>query len=94
MRVGLLLPAIVAAVFLMLVTYRFLREELVVDRCLSASHGSFDYSTMSCDLQNNHPYVSYGSRHPHDKQIALVSFVAFWLFLVGMWQTRAGKIKT
>jgi hypothetical protein len=52
---------------------------MIVDDCLSGKHGSFDYSKMTCDLEENHPYVSYHVRHPHDRrtlQIALVSLAA------------------
>jgi hypothetical protein len=83
MKLGLLLLALIAAFFLTSVIYRFSREDLMVDRCLTANHGSFDYSSMSCDLENNHPYVPYQLRHPHDKQTALLAVVSLAVFLAG-----------
>lgn len=68
-RFALLLLMTVAGTFFSVVTYRYLREQNIVDACLSGEHGSFDYSTMSCDLQNNHAYVPYEKRHPHDKPV-------------------------
>ena len=56
------------------VSYRFLHEEIAVDRCLSGLHGSFDYSTMSCDLKENHIYVPYHDRHPHDLELFVLAF--------------------
>jgi hypothetical protein len=55
------------------VGYRFLHEEFVVDHCLSGLHGSFDYSTMSCDVKENHVYVPYHVRHPYDAAIFIVA---------------------
>jgi hypothetical protein len=81
MKLAFLLAALLAAFVLISITYRYLSEEMIVDRCLSASHGSFDYSTMSCDQVNNHIYVSYGIRHPYDRETALVALAAFAVFL-------------
>jgi hypothetical protein len=38
---------------------------------------------MSCDLDENHVYVPYRVRHPHDKSIALSAVAAITLFLSG-----------
>jgi hypothetical protein len=65
------------------VTYRFSREEFIVDNCLSAKHGSFDYAKMSCDLEENHAYVPYQARHPHDKQIAIGSLIILAALALG-----------
>ena len=78
-----LLVALLAGSVLISVTYRFSREWLIVDRCLSALHGSFDYSNMSCDLQTNHPYIPYQLRHPRDEWIALLALVSLALSLSG-----------
>jgi hypothetical protein len=82
-RWGFFLFAFLAMCVLASVTYRFSREEFIVDNCLSAKHGSFDYAKMSCDLQENHIYVPYQVRHPHDRQIAIVSLVTFAALLIG-----------
>jgi hypothetical protein len=63
------LLTVIALLAVISVSYRFLHEEIAVDRCLSGLHGSFDYSTMSCDLKENHIYVPYHARHPHDLQL-------------------------
>ncbi len=80
-RLGTLLLAFLAACGLASVIYRFSREEFIVDRCLSANHGSFNYSNMSCDLETNHPYIPYQVRYPRDKETALVALVSFAVFL-------------
>jgi hypothetical protein len=84
LRMASLLVAIAAIAVLIFTGQRFLREERIVDDCLSAKHGSFDYSTMSCDLNENHPYVPYHIRHPHDGSLALVAVVALLAGGVGM----------
>ena len=78
-RFGILSIILVAGFALSVVTYRYLHEQNIVDDCLSGEHGSFDYSTMSCDLDNNHPYVSYEKRHPQDRS---VGFVAIGLIVI------------
>jgi hypothetical protein len=85
-----------AALTLLSVSYRFLREELAVDRCLSSLHGSFDYSTMSCDLKENHPYVPYRARHPHDKQVLELALatVAVTLLIHGWTKVRGTRVGT
>jgi hypothetical protein len=82
-RLGFCFLGLLAACVLAAVTYRFSREEFIVDNCLSAKHGSFDYAKMSCDLEENHIYVPYQVRHPHDKRIAVVSLVTFVALLIG-----------
>jgi len=74
-----LLLTLSTACFLALVVFRFAHEEFIVDRCLSAHHGSFNYSDMICDVETNHPYVPYQVRHPRDErnfELSLLSFVA------------------
>jgi hypothetical protein len=88
MRLSFLLFAVLSAGSLMFVTYRYSREELIVDRCLSDEHGSFDYFKMSCDLETNHPYIPYQTRHPRDKQTAMLSSVSFAVFLFGYRRLR------
>jgi hypothetical protein len=87
-RSWFLLLAIVAAAVLGSVVYRYSHEWLMVDRCLSASHGSFDYSNMRCDLETNHPYISYQVRHPRDERTALAAFVAFVLLIFGYYYRK------
>jgi len=83
MGFGFLLLAALAALYIVSVTHRYLHEASMVDDCLSVKHGSFDYSNMSCDLNENHIYVPYRVRHPHDKSSALIAFVALVVFLSG-----------
>ena len=78
-----MLLALVAASFVILVAHRFLREERRVDDCLSGRHGSFDYSKMSCDLNENHVYVPYTVRHPHDESIAWAASALLLIFTSG-----------
>jgi hypothetical protein len=87
-RAWFLLFALIAACSLGFITYRFSREELMIDRCLSTYHGSFNYSNMTCDLETNHPYVSYQARHPSD---AAVAFVSFLLLLSGYHYARTSR---
>jgi hypothetical protein len=75
-----LLLTLAAAGFLLFLVYRFSHEELMIDRCLSGSHGSFDYSRMECDLETNHPYIPYQARHLRDKMTALVALISFAVF--------------
>ena len=82
-RSGLLVLVIIAAALLISIGYRFTHEEMLVDDCLSGKHGSFDYSTMSCDVAENHNYVPYAARHPHDASNAAIAFLAFGLFSSG-----------
>jgi hypothetical protein len=92
-RVGLLLPMFLATCVLVSVASRFVREEFTVDRCLSAHHGSFNYSNMTCDLETNHPYVSYQTRHPRDETYFLFSFVSAIAFLLIYSYTRTVRRK-
>ena len=82
-RLGFFLFALLAGCVLGWVTYRFSREEFIVDNCLSAKHSSFDYAKMSCDLEENHVYVPYQARHPHDKPIAIASLVVLGAVTLG-----------
>ena len=92
--VSMLLVALVPAYITVSTSYRFLREELFVDRCMSAYHGSVDYSKMSCDLNENHPFVPYNARHPRDKGnflFALISLIAFLSAYLYLKAGRTGK---
>jgi hypothetical protein len=89
-RIVFLVLALLAAGVFISVSFRFLREEKKIDDCLSAKHGSFDYSTMSCDLETNHPYVPYSMRHPQDERIALIAFLCGIAFLSGYFFTKRG----
>jgi hypothetical protein len=66
----------------------------MVDRCLSDYHGSFNYSNMTCDLETNHPYVSYQVRHPRDKWTSVLALVSFVSFLTGYFYTRTNQKKS
>ena len=77
LRLMFLLFAFVAAYFIVSIGYRYLHEQMIVDDCLSGKHGSFDYSKMTCDLEENHPYISYHVRHPHDRRNLQTAFVFF-----------------
>jgi hypothetical protein len=90
-RFWFLLLMLLAACFLSFVTYRFSHEELIVDRCLSDYHGSFDYSKMTCDLATNHPYVSYESRHPRDKWNFTLAFICFVSSLTSYFYMRTDR---
>lgn len=81
LRADFLIFAVFSACFPIFVVHRYLHEELLVDNCLSAKHGSFDYSTITCDLEENHTYVSYHDRHPRDGSVFLIGSVACVLFL-------------
>ena len=90
----LLLLALIPATFMISTMYRCLHEEVVVDHCLSGNHGSFDYSNMSCDLETNHPYVSYQARHPHDGWELIVALVTFTALLSGYRYIKTKQVKT
>jgi hypothetical protein len=70
-----LLPALVASLILASGAYSYFRESEDVDACLDAQHGSFDYQKMVCDLNENHPYVLYETRHPGEKFKGVMAFV-------------------
>ena len=89
-RIAFLALALLAGGVFISVSFRFLLEEKKVDDCLSAKHGSFDYSTKSCDLETNHPYVPYSARHPLDKRVALIAFLCCIAFLSGYFYTKRG----
>jgi hypothetical protein len=92
-RLLLLVLSLLAACFLIATVYSFSHEEMMVDRCLSAKHGSFNYTDMTCDLETNHPYVPYRVRHTHDKRRAGVAFIVFAAFLLAYFWTGADKEK-
>jgi hypothetical protein len=88
-----LVAAVLSAALVLGVVFRFSREELLVDDCLSARRGSFDYLAMTCDLENNHLYVPYQTRHPNDKRMALVGLVSMLAFLIGYFNPNVSKPK-
>jgi len=90
-RSGFLLLAIIAGWFVISVPYSYLHEQWLIDDCLSGKHGSFNYSSMSCDTRENHIYVPYGIRHPHDKSIALIAALALAMSLLGYGFVRVGS---
>ena len=90
-RLGFFVFVILAGCTLGFVTSRFLREEIIVDHCLSAKHGSFDYAKMSCDLEENHIYIPYRIRHPNDKRITIVSLVTLATLALGYRFLRFGS---
>jgi hypothetical protein len=90
-RLRFLLLALLAACLLIFVAYRHLSEEFMVDRCLSAYHGSFNYSDMTCDLETNHSSVPYQSRHPLDIWVAAFAFVSFVSLVGGYYYKRTNQ---
>jgi hypothetical protein len=87
-RGGLLLFSIAAMLFLGSLAYKFWHEGNMADECLDARHGSFNYSTMSCDLSQNHTYIPYQTRYPHDEKNALIALSLFILCSFGYFLTR------
>jgi hypothetical protein len=81
-RKVLLFLAVLAALISGSIMYRYFREGIKVDECLDVKHGSFDYSTMSCDLTRHHAYIPYKLRHPYDETIVLTA--AFGLIVFGL----------
>jgi hypothetical protein len=79
---ALLVPALLLAYLLLSIGYRYAREQRMVDDCLLRMHGSFDYATMRCDLEQNHPYVPYKKRHPDDPLIAVVAGITLVAILL------------
>jgi len=65
----------------------YAREFLAVDSCLDSS-GSFNYSTMTCDHVQNHPYVPYRRRHPATVPLAVVGAIAAVSAIAGCAATR------
>jgi hypothetical protein len=60
----------------------YLGEAVAVDNCLDMG-GSFNYGTMSCDFEMNHPYIPFKIRHPHLLQKSGIGFVSGMLLLAG-----------
>ena len=85
--------AFLGAACLVSVACRFAREEMTVDRCLSGRHGSFNYSSMTCDLEENHPYIAYHVRHPRDKRNAEIS-LAWLVTFASAYSLTKTRIKT
>lgn len=82
--------ALMSLAFLASILFRLLREEIMVDRCLSGLHGSFDYSTRSCDLRENHPFVPYSARHYPDEMAAALAAGLTTAFVWAFWYVRQG----
>jgi hypothetical protein len=93
MRIVFLSLAIVAALVMGLVVFRFLSEDTLVDMCLDVQHGSFDYSKMVCDTNENHPYVAYGIRHPHDRAVGTAALLGILLSSSGyIWTKKSARV--
>ena len=43
---------------------------------------------MSCDLEANHPYISYQARHPRDKRNFLLALGSLGVFLLAYLSTK------
>ena len=52
----------------------YAHEFWVVDGCLDGG-GSFDYTSGTCDHQENHPYIPFAARHPSAAPTALAGTV-------------------
>jgi hypothetical protein len=87
MRRLFLVLVIAALVVLVWAAWGYGREFLAVDSCLDSS-GSFDYAIMTCDHTENHPYISYGQRHPTVPSIAALAGVVAVCSLVGVFFSR------
>jgi hypothetical protein len=76
MRVGrylLLAGTLLVAAVALPYAYEFWEE----DSCLDGG-GSFDYTSATCDHDQNHAYIPFASRHPRAAPTALVgSAIAF-----------------
>lgn len=75
--------ALVCACSFIAVAARYEREDLDVEYCMDVAHGSYNYSSMTCDTESNHPYVAYSARHPYDSLWALISGLAAAGFIAG-----------
>jgi hypothetical protein len=71
-RAFLLVACVLATALLIGVGWRYAHEFYAVDSCLDSS-GSFDYSTLTCDHVQNHPYIPYDQRHPATLPVVAVA---------------------
>ena len=86
-NVVLLLLAFIALSGVLAVSSRYGREQWDIDYCLDRG-GSFDYTSMSCDLLKSHVFSSYRARHPHDAKVVLVGSVLFFVFSAAYFYVR------
>ena len=63
----------------------YVREWFQVDACLD-SGGSFNYTTMTCDLALSHPYIPFPGRH---KVFTILVLIAACLALLVAWSGRS-----
>jgi len=77
----LIIPAVILAGF-------YVRERYLVDTCID-NGGSFNYTTMTCDLSVSHPYIPFVARHRVFISACLALLVA-WL---GRSQSSGGPRK-
>jgi hypothetical protein len=71
----------------------FVREWFQVDACLDGG-GSFDYTTMTCDHAELHPYIPFLARHRAFTILVLISTcLALFVAWLGRSQFSSGTRK-
>jgi len=84
MRVKTLVILILILPAVMLVGL-YVREWFQVDACLD-SGGSFNYTTMTCDLAVSHPYIPFLARH---RAFTILVVLSVCLALLTAWLGRS-----
>lgn len=74
----LVIPAVILAGF-------YMRELYLVDTCID-SGGSFNYTTMTCDLSVLHQYIPFVARH---RAFTILVFISACLALLVAWLGRS-----
>ena len=74
MKVLKILALIIIIGVPLLLAVHFMREFLLVDRCLD-SGGSFDYVRMVCDREESHPYIPYVERYAKSMMAGLIAIL-------------------
>lgn len=83
MRVRTLVILILVLPAVMLIGL-YVREWYQVDACLDRG-GSFNYTTMTCDLAVSHPYIPFLARH---RAFTILVFLSASLSLLAAWLGR------
>lgn len=74
----LIIPAVILAGF-------YVRERYLVDTCID-NGGSFNYTTMTCDLSVSHPYIPFVYRH---RVFTIFVFISACLAFLVAWLGRS-----